>query len=208
MKILKTTIIKRGQIALLSITLMLAIAGYINYKYNPDREKNLGQTVYVNGKDSYTYDNVGIYSDQNNVNDVASNQSSESLKTTETSSEDSTQDSIAVFKNDRDNMFSELNEEYKSVISNSNTTKDKVNEYQTKLDELISKKNLITMVENVIKSKGIDDLVIIPTNNDNLNVVVKSKEDLKPEQVAQIQQIIESQFGIGADKISIAVNKK
>lgn len=35
--------LKRGKIALLSLTLMLLIAGYINYKYNPEREKNLGK---------------------------------------------------------------------------------------------------------------------------------------------------------------------
>ncbi len=40
-------ILKRGSIGLLSIVCMLTIVGYINYEYNPDREKNLGKTVYV-----------------------------------------------------------------------------------------------------------------------------------------------------------------
>ena len=57
-------IIKKSQIAILSIILMAGVAGYINYKYNPEREKNLGQTMYVNGKDSFTYENVSIYSDK------------------------------------------------------------------------------------------------------------------------------------------------
>lgn len=56
-------VIKKGQIAVLSILLMVGVAGYINYKYNPTREKNLGQTMYVNGKDSFTYDKVSIYSE-------------------------------------------------------------------------------------------------------------------------------------------------
>ena len=76
-------------------------------------------------------------------------------------------------------MFSELSENYTNIIQNENTSKEQANVYQQKLSELISKKNLITMVENVIKSKGIEDLVIIPTSNDNINVVVKSKEALK-----------------------------
>ena len=82
-----------------------------------------------------------------------------------------------------------------------------MNNYQNKLNDLISKKNLITMVENVIKSKGISDIVIIPTNNDNLNVVIKSDTDLKPEQVAQIQNVLETQFGVAANKISISTVK-
>ena len=80
-------------------------------------------------------------------------------------------------------------------------------EYQKKLDELISKKNLITMVENVIRSKGIEDIVIIPTSNGNINVVVKSDEELKQEQVAQIQQILVDQLGADAAKLSITTKK-
>lgn len=195
------TILKRGQLAILSVTLMVAVAGYINYKYNPEREKNLGQTVYVNSKDGYTYDNVGIYEEKDSYKDQEAADANSNNVTTE-------ENVIAVFKYDRDNMFSELSENYRNIIGNTNTEANKINEYQVKLEELITEKNLITMVENVIKSKGIEDIVIIPTSNDNLNVVVKSKEELKPEQIAQIQQIIVDQMGVSADKISIAVGKK
>ena len=95
------TVVKRSTLALISVGLMVSLAGYINYKYNPEREKNLGQTVYVNGKDSFTYDNVSIYSE-------------EDAKLKE-SKEDS---DIAVFKYDRDNMYSELSENYSSIIAN------------------------------------------------------------------------------------------
>ncbi len=189
------TVIKRSQIAVLSVTLMIAIAGYINYKYNPEREKNLGQTVYVNGKDSYTYDEVSIYKNNQDSSQVNSN------------TDTKTDDSISVFRYDRDNMYSELSENYTKIINNQNTSADSVNDYQKKLDSLIHEKNLITMVENVIKSKGIEDIVIIPTSNDNINVVIKSKEDLKTEQMAQIQQIIVDQLGVSASKLSITVKK-
>lgn len=186
--------IKRSTLALLSVGLMVTVAGYINYRYNPEREKNLGQTVYVNGKDGYIYENVSIYENSEN----------ESVNTNTSTDEYSSQDdSIAVFKYDRDNMFSELSENYTNIISNANTSTEQVNEYQKKLDELIEKKNLIMMVENVIKSKGIEDIVIIPTNNDNINVVVKSSEELKQEQIAQIQQILVDQLGADPNKLSI-----
>lgn len=63
-------IIKKSQIAVLSILLMVGITGYINYKYNPEREKNLGQTMYVNGKDSFTYDKVSIYSEDDEIQEA------------------------------------------------------------------------------------------------------------------------------------------
>ena len=105
------TVVKRSTLALISLGLMVSVAGYINYKYNPDREKNLGQTVYVNGKDNFAYDNVSIYSED-------TSQEKEEIEENE----------IAVFKYDRDNMYSELSENYSSIIKNENTSADQVNE--------------------------------------------------------------------------------
>ncbi len=190
-------IIKKSQIAVLSILLMVGVAGYINYKYNPIREKNLGQTMYVNGKDSFTYDKVGIYSDNSSNTD-------DETTTKSNKNDDST---LAVFKYDRDNMYSELSENYNSVIKNEKSSEKEIKEYQQKLSEIIKQKNLIIMVENVIRAKGIEDIVIIPTNNDNINVVIKSKEDLTQQQIAQIQQILVDQLGANANKISIECKK-
>ena len=194
------TVIKRSTLALVSVGLMIAVAGYINYRYNPEREKNLGQTVYVNGKDSFAYDKVSIYSDNEEDKEE---KSTETTILNEVDTTDEEENNIAVFKYDRDNMFSELSENYSNIIKNESTSVEQINEYQKKLNELVEEKNLITMVENVIKSKGIDDIVIIPTSNGNYNVVVKSKEDLKDEQIAQIQQIVVDQLGVDANKLSI-----
>jgi|GEM_PF-1873818 len=191
--------LKKSKLAIVSITMMLVVAGYINYEYNPEREKNLGQTIYVNGKDGSEVD-VSIYGNKGlNV--------TENVKKPVYEYAVNKENTIAVFKYDRDNMFSELSENYRQIIANSNTSVDKINEYQIKLNELLSKKNLITMVENIIKSKQIDDVVIIPTNNDNLNVVIKSKATITKEQIAQVQQTLVDQFGISASKITITVSK-
>jgi hypothetical protein len=191
---------KKSKLAIVSITMMLVVAGYINYEYNPEREKNLGQTIYVNGKDGSEIYTVNIYGGKTST---ASENSNDPLYEYAANKENT----ISVFKYDRDNMFSELSENYRQIIANSNTSVDKINEYQIKLNELLCKKNLITMVENIIKSKQIDDVVIIPTNNDNLNVVIKSKAEITKEQIAQVQQTLVDQFGINASKITITVSK-
>ncbi len=187
--------LKKSRLAIISITMMLVVAGYINYEYNPEREKNLGQTIYVNGKDNSGTDVVNIYENKTSTDKEAYEYAINKENT------------IAVFKYDRDNMFSELSENYREIITNVNTSVEKVNEYQIKLNDLLQKKNLITMVENIIKSKQIDDVVIIPTNNDNLNVIIKSEVEITKEQIAQIQQTLVDQFGINASKITITVSK-
>lgn len=189
------TVVKRSTLAFVSVALMLTVVGYINYRYNPDREQNLGQTVYVNGKDSFTYENVSIYDEERK--DTSSTNYDLEIETKD--------DSISVFKYDRDNMYSELSENYSNIIKNVNSSNEQIKEYQKKLDELIEEKNLITMVENVIKSKGVDEIVIIPTNNENINVILKSSKKISDDKIAQIQQIIVDQLGAKANKLSITV---
>ena len=163
-------------IACVSIIFMISIAGYINYKYNPEREKDLGQTVYV----STNNDEVDIYKDKQ-IEKV---------------------ESLASFRYDRDNMFSELSSNYSSIINNSNSNEEQIIEYQKKLSSLVEEKNQIQMIENLIKNKGIEDVVIIPNTSGKYSVILKS-ENVSDEIAIQIMQIMIDQLGIEASDISI-----
>ncbi|MBO5476485.1 MAG: SpoIIIAH-like family protein [Clostridia bacterium] len=170
---------KRFAMAGVSFCFMLVIASYINYKYNPEREKDLGQTVYVNSNS----DEVKIYEETQNVSNPKD-------------------ETIANFRYDRDNMYSELSNNYTDVINNSNSSAETIAEYQGKLSELIEEKNQIIMIENMIKSKNIEDVVLIPTNSGKVNVILKVDE-LNEELVAQVMQIIVDQLDVNANDISI-----
>lgn len=170
--------VKRFLMAGISFCFMITIAGYINYKYNPEREKDLGQTVYVNSNN----DEVKIYQ--------------------ESSTKSAEDEKMAKFRYDRDNMYSELLNNYNEIINNSNTNSETMAEYQEKQSSLIEEKNQINMVENMIKSKNIDDVVIIPTNNGKVNVILKA-EELEENIVAQVMQIIIDQLDVSANNISI-----
>ena len=169
---------KRILMACVSFDFMVSIAGYINYKYNPEREKDLGQTVYVNSSN----DEVDIYKEAQSVYN--------------------NKDKISSFRNDRDNMYSELANNYSQIINNANSSNDIISQYQQKLSGLIEEKNQILMVENVIKSKGIEDVVIVITNNEKANVILKS-DDLTEALAAQIMQVVVDQLNIKANNISI-----
>lgn len=196
-------IIKRSQLALLSLSFMVMIAGYINYKYDPEREKNLGQTVHVSGSDVFLYNSDEASSTNNSVSIYretiknTSNTNSQNMYNNKSYS----QGNLSTFKEQRDNMFSELEETYKEVISSEqdNTVKEK---YQEKLDDMVEKKHLINIVESLIKSKGIKNIVIVPTG-ENINIMVEGAEKLTDTQIAIIENIIEEEFDIQADKISI-----
>lgn len=191
-------IIKRSQLALLSLSFMIMIAGYINYKYDPEREKNLGQTVHVSGSDVFLYDNSAS---SNNSNVTVYTEKNTSIS----NNKKNTESSIETFKEERDNMFSELEATYKEAIEKEQDTATR-EKYQKKLDEVVEKKHLVSIIENLIKTKGIKNLVIVPTG-DNINVIVESGKKLTETEIAIIQKIIQDEFGIDADKISINQSK-
>lgn len=179
---------------MLSISFMIMIAGYINYKYDPKREENLGQTMKVNSDEVYLFsssDDVGVYTDA--VGSIDKNATIYNNKNSEKS--------LTSFKNSRDNMFSELEENYTAVISKS-ASAEEAKVYQEKLDGVIKKKHLIDIVEGIIKAKGITQIVIVPTE-DKYNVMVKMDTKLTDAQANMIQKIIEDEFNVETDKIRI-----
>jgi len=187
-------VIKRGQLAMLSISFMIMIAGYINYKYDPKREENLGQTMKVDSDKVYLFSSskdIDVYAD------VAA-----SLDKNETIYNNKNLDStLTSFKTSRDNMFSELEANYTSVISKS-ASAEEAKVYQEKLDKVINKKHLIDIVEGIIKAKGITEIVIVPIE-DKYNVMVKMDSKLTDAQANMIQKIIEDEFNVESNKIRI-----
>ena len=179
---------------MLSISFMIMIAGYINYKYDPKREENLGQTMKVNS------DEVYLFSSSNDVRvyaDVVGNLD----KNTTIYNNKNSESSLTSYKISRDNMFSELEENYTAVISKSASTEE-AKVYQEKLDGVIKKKHLIDIVEGIIKAKGITEIVIVPME-DKYNVMVKMDNKLTDAQANMIEKIIEDEFNVSADKIRI-----
>lgn len=187
-------VIKRGQLAMLSISFMIMIAGYINYKYDPKREENLGQTMRVDSDGVYLYtsdNDVQIYNEA--VNNLDRNNTMYNNK--------NFGNTLSSFKDSRNNMFSELEESYTAVISKS-ASQEEAKMYQEKLDEVIKKKHLIDIVEGIIKAKGIKEIVIVPTE-DKYNVMIKMDSKLTAAQANMIQKIIEDEFNVESDKIRI-----
>ena len=178
---------------------MVMIAGYVNYRYNPEREENLGKSVYVSSKDGFMYSNINIYEETDEEN--------ETEKTTEVNNmykQKEAQETISNFRANRNNMFSELEETYSNAIEANSADVKQITEYQNKLNHLIENKHLLTIVEDLIKSKGIDDIVIVPTN-ENLNVIVSDNEEVTKDKIAMIQKIIEDELKFPANKITINV---
>ena len=101
----------------------------------------------------------------------------------------------------RDSIYSESIETYEKLLESSSITNDQKAIAQNEISNITNEKKTIQSTESLIKMKGFEDVVIFK-NSESVSVVVKS-DVLLPEQVAQIQNIVEREFKINGKNINI-----
>lgn len=216
--------LKRNQIVIFAIALMLITAGYLNYTMQTEQTAEtssvleneemagIGDAKLVS---SGNVENNDISNEaENNVNnisntaknDVTNSQISGNNTSTETSAKATNDaDSSKYFtesKLERENMYSEMLESYQSILANSDISAEQKSTSQKEISNINSQKNAIMIAENLIKNKGFSDVVIF-VNNESVSVVVKA-ETLNESEIAQIQSIIQRELNANVENIHIS----
>ena len=210
-------IIKKNQIVVFVIGLMIIAAGYLSYTNNESNNSTLETGVIADSEEmasigdaklvsanvaegnvianSITENNSGnnipTNSNEivNNINETNTN--SISTNTISNTVETATITVDEYFTNsrlERDTMYSERIENYQDILNNSNVSEAQKKTAQEEIIKLNNEQNAIMIAENLIKTKGIEDLVIF-INGESINVIVKG-DGLEKEEIAQIQNII------------------
>lgn len=188
-------ILKRNQIIILVVALMLVSAGYLNYTANA--ENNTLQT----SSDELQYASIGDAKLVSSNNVVESNynetESLESISETEDEDNKETKETNYNIKKDeyfsesklnREKMYSQMIESYQKILENETISSDQKTIAQTEIKNINETKNKIMICENLIKTKDIEDLIIF-VNDKNISVVIKGKT-IQEDKIAQIQNII------------------
>lgn len=180
----KFSVIKKNQILATAVTMMLVMAGYLNYRYDPTKPFD----VEITGK---MEDNLGdaIFVNSTNIEDV--------VETVAKNDEDY----FIQTRIDRTNTYAEQIETYENIMLSDNISTEQKNQIQKEIKKINDIRNSISIAENLIKLKEFEDVVIL-VNTSSINVIVKSKE-LNKEDVAQIQNIVSREFEIEIEKIHI-----
>ena len=113
--------------------------------------------------------------------------------------ENKTEENV-VAENNENNTTNKTNSEQENIIE-TNATEQK-QEALKKINSINNTKNAIMIAENLIIAKGFENVVIF-ANEGSISVVVKA-EELKPEEVAQIQNIVSRELNAGAEIIHIS----
>lgn len=217
-------IIKKNQLTILVIALMLVTAGYLNYTtYNGEteltsssniisREENvagIGDAKLVNSQEiseniinniptENTEEKLGQNLENNNIEVNKTNTENDTI---ETSSNTNSNEYFVKSRLDRETMYSQMIESYQKILESSTISEEQKQISQQEINNINKIKNAIMISENLIKTKGFEECIIF-VNDKNVNIVVK-KEEIKPEEIAQIQNIISRELGTEIENIHI-----
>lgn len=208
-------ILKRNQLIVLVISLMLVTAGYLNFTSTNQSQNNSAPNLASLGDATLVSSNtVEIENkDQNQVPESTDNKTDETVsEEPEISQETSTKtDTVKTVEEDtyfttskleRENMYSQMLETYQEIYNNTNSTAEQKNTAMQEIAKVNETKNAIMIAENLVKAKGFKDIVIFENSN-STSVIIKA-DKLEPEQIAQIQNIISRELEVGAEQISIS----
>lgn len=214
---MKNLNLKKNQVVIFVIALMLVTAGYLNFN-NQKSEQDLiptssladseqmaaiGDAKLVSANE--TTNNSIINSEQateQNNNEINTNATEVSTNNSETTI-NSDNSYFTQSKLDRDNMYSQMLENYQKILETDNLDADEKTTAQEEIKRINDEKNAIMIAENLIKTKGFEDVILF-VNNGNVSVIVKS-ETLEENQVAQIQDIITRELNVEVTKINVSV---
>ena len=218
-------ILKKNQIVIYVIAIMLMTAGYLNYSTN-DSNNSVETSMNIESKDDSKLADIGDATLVNSNDVVESNtqaqettaEAKNNTTNSETTKENETQtnevetstDSVKNSKDDyfskskleRETMYSQMLETYEKVLNSTNAEEVQKQSATTEIKKINDTKNSIMICENLIQTKGFDDCVIF-VNGDSVSIIVK-KDELAKEDVAQIQNIISREMNSQIENIHIA----
>ena len=189
--------INRNQVILFVVALMLITAGYLNYSM---------QATEVSGN-AISENEVAAIGDAKLVssNNLIANEINSNVITKETSAEVKNEDNDDYFASSRlgrNTMYSQMIESYQNLLENNNVGEEQKTIATQEITNINNIQNSIMICENLIKTKGIEDVVIF-VNDKSISVIVKA-DKLENDTIAQIQNIIAREMDAEIENIHIS----
>lgn len=215
--------------SIIAFSLVLVVAGYLSYLSNYSKTSatsgevnkmaDIGDATLVNSNEIEVNDSSAIDDEENKEkkNETVSKQTDSKISEkddkeskAEADKKEKTTALVANTNNDyfisskmeRENMYSQAIESYQKIIENPNCSAIERNDANERINEINQIKNSIMIIENLIKTKGFEDCVVL-VNSNSINVIVKKQELLK-EDIAKIQNIVARELSAKIENIHIS----
>ena len=195
--------IKKGSVAIYVLALMLVTAGYWSYISNESQTLETVSMGNQNTTDEHLGDATLVSNNEliNEENEKSQDNEEETEEVVASKEDEYFQES----KLSRDTMYSQTLETYQGILNNSNVSEEQKAVVTQQITELNKEKNAIMICENLMSTKGFDRCVIF-VNVDSISVIVGTDE-LKSDEIAQIQNIISREMNAKVENIHIMTKK-
>lgn len=213
--------IKKNQVMIGVIAILLMAAGYFNYSgtLKPNEAIETGKLMdaeeLASIGDAKLVSSEGIEEENLNLQSTTdttvsslqentiTNTTKNTIETTkETGAQTSTDAYFSKSRLERDTMYSQSLSTYEKLLENTSISAEQKQIAQTEIKRIQEEKNAIMIAENLIKTKGFAEVIIFQ-NKESVNVIVKS-EELTEEAIAQVQNIITRELGVEIENIHLA----
>ena len=197
-------ILNKNRVVLVAVSLMLVTASYWNY-LNKSKLKiaQFGDATFVN---SNVVESENMESEETIANVVENTITNKEQNQITNTNLEANSNYFTKLRMDREKMFSQMIDNYKSIMEDSNIGDEQKKEASNEIKNINKNQNSITTIENLLKGKGFEDAVVL-INDNSTNVIIKSDNELKKEQVAQIENIVSRELSIEIEKIHISMHK-
>lgn len=193
----KMKLLKRNQLIVLVISLMLITAGYLNFQGNEEIQEYQNNIAELGDATLVSATPIEEERSEENQGEIV-----EEIITETVNAIDEVDEYFIKSKLERENMYSQSLEIYQEIYNNVNSTTEQKESAMQEIGKINQTKNAIMIAENLIISKGIDNVIIF-VNEGSVSVIV-DKEELLQEDIAQIQNIITREINVEVNQIHIS----
>jgi len=212
---------KKNQVVIYVIALMLVVAGYLNFTASDNlnaavqtssTEEELAKMANIGDAQLVSSNVIGEEeveeepkeeSKEQEDNTISSNIVEEN--TIYTSSEVSKDDDeyFSKSKLERDKMYSQMLETYENVLNSGNSLETQRQSATEEIKKINNTKNSIMICENLIRTKGFENNIVF-VNGNSISVIIEAQE-MKQEEVAQVQNILARELKAEIENIHISM---
>lgn len=193
-------ILQRKNIVISILVVLLIITGYLNFAYNQKMLNKDNVETAMNDTDNEEVEaskvTVSDASEELDGDEITEDGEVEDVSTTSAKGS-----FFANYRIERENTRKKEIEVIREIVDNPNSDAEMKKEAQAQLLEIADNMEKELLIEGLIKAKGFEDTIVMMSKN-SVNVIV-NRSELKPEEVAQILDIVKRESGKSADSIKI-----
>lgn len=211
-------LLKKNQVIIYVIVLMLMTAGYLNFTTNNNKAQSVETSMQIESSDDMQIADIGdatlVSSNDvviNTSTDTTTKPETENIETenietvsieTKNDNNNENDEYFTKSKLERETMYSQMLESYEKILNSSNSLETQKQTATQEIAKINETKNSIMICENLIKTKGFTKNVVF-VNGDSINVIIGA-ESLEKEKIAQIQNIVSRELNAKIENIHIS----